>query len=176
MKTVTLCLGFDRHAGEAVRTYVDLFNEVFGNSEILATTYWGQKEIDMLKSLPDLPEDQILDSAETEKSIRFTLNGQEIVVFNGGPYFGRFNESTSLYVSCETQDQIDRLWATLSENGEEQACGWVKDQYGVSWQIVPSLLWEVVEGPDREKEDRMNAALYAMTKIDLEGLERAAGL
>lgn len=171
MKTVTLCLGFDRNAEEAVRTYVDLFNEVFGNSKIHSTTFYSQKEIDILRSIPEMTDDLIPCSTEEVKTIRFSLNGQEILAFNGGAYFGKFNESSSLYVTCETQEQIDRLWAKLSEGGEEQPCGWVKDRFGLSWQIVPSIVWEVMEGPDQEKVDRMNAVLYTMQKLDFAALK-----
>jgi predicted 3-demethylubiquinone-9 3-methyltransferase (glyoxalase superfamily) len=173
MKTITLCLGFNKNVEQAVNSYVSLFNSVFGNSEVLATTRYGEKEIEELKRVPELSADIMPGPAGTVKTIRFSLNGQEIVAFNGGAYFGKFSESMSLYVTCETQEQIDKLWKRLSEGGEEQPCGWVKDKFGVSWQIAPSFVWEVDEGPDRAKAERMSIALMAMKKIDIAKLRKA---
>lgn len=175
MKTTTLCLAFDKDIEQAVDYYVALFSEVFGNSEIMCTTYFGEKEINELKNAPDLKEEIMPGVAGGVKTIRFMLDGQEIVAFNGGAYFGKFNESMSIYVSCETQEQIDALWARLSEGGVEQDCGWVQDRFGVSWQIAPSFLWEVVESADRDKVDRMSIALYAMKKIHIEKLRKSCG-
>jgi predicted 3-demethylubiquinone-9 3-methyltransferase (glyoxalase superfamily) len=173
MKTITLCLGFNKNAEQAVNTYVSLFNAVFGNSEILATSRFSEKEIEELKKVPEMSADLMPGPAGTVKTIRFTLNGQEIVAFNGGAYFGKFTESMSLYVTCETQEQIDKLWAKLSQDGVEQPCGWLKDKYGVSWQIAPSFVWQVDEGPDRAKAERMNIALMTMKKIDLAKLRKS---
>lgn len=171
MKTVTLCLGFTNNAEEAVRTYVELFDSVFGNSKILHITHFSEKELEELKKVPEMSESIM--PAQGIKTIRFTLNGQEIIALNGGAYFGKFNESTSLYISCETQEQIDKLWVTLSEKGIEQPCGWVKDKFGISWQIVPSFVWELDEGSDHDAAERMNIALFGMKKIDVEKLKKA---
>jgi predicted 3-demethylubiquinone-9 3-methyltransferase (glyoxalase superfamily) len=92
---------------------------------------------------------------------------------NGGGYFGKFNESWSIYVRCKNQEQIDRLWAVLSEGGVEQPCGWVKDKYGVSWQIAPEIIWEIAESADQDRAQRVMAAIYQMKKIDLEKVKRA---
>lgn len=173
MKTITLCLGFNKNAEEAAHTYVSLFNSVFGNSEILRATHFGEKEIEELRKVPEMSEDIMPGPAGAVKTIRFTLNGQEISAFNGGAYFGKFNESMSLYVTCETQEQIDKLWTRLSEDGVEQPCGWVKDKFGVSWQVAPSFVWEIDEGSDRAKAERMNVALFVMKKIDIGQLRRA---
>lgn len=170
MRTITLCLGFDKNIEKAVNTYVSLFSAVLGNSNILCVTHFGKKEIEELRKVPEMTEDIMPGPAGAVKTIRFTLNGQEIVAFNGGAYFGKFNESMSLYVTCETQEQIDKLWAKLSEGGIEQPCGWLKDRFGVSWQIAPSFVWEVDEGSDRAKAERMNIALFSMKKIDIAGL------
>lgn len=173
MKTITPCLGFNKDAERVINLYVSLFNSVFGNSKILHITRFSEKEIEELKKVPEMSEDIMPGPAGAVKTIRFALNGQEIVAFNGGAYFGRFNESMSLYVTCETQEQIDKLWATLSEEGTEQPCGWVKDKFGVSWQIVPSFVWEIDEGSDRARAERMNIALFGMKKINIKTLQEA---
>lgn len=173
MKTITLCLGFNKNLEEAVTTYVELFDAVFGNSKIIGRSYFGGQEIEALRQVPEMSEEIMPGLAGELKTIHFTLNGQEFVAFNGGVYFGKFHESMSLYVSCETQEQIDRLWEVLSEGGEEQPCGWVKDRFGVSWQIVPSFVWKIDEGPDRRQAERMNIALFGMKKIDIAALRTA---
>ena len=173
MKPITICLGFDKELEEAVATYIELFDAVFGNSKILGRSYFSEHEIAALRQVPEMSEEIMPGSAGDVKTIRFTLNGEEIVAFNGGAYFGKFHESMSLYVSCETQEQIDRLWAVLSKRGEEHPCGWVKDRFGVSWQIVPSWVWEIDQGSDREKAERMNIALFGMKRIDIAALRAA---
>ncbi|GAB4319919.1 MAG: VOC family protein [Candidatus Zixiibacteriota bacterium] len=173
MKAITVCLGFNNNLAEAVATYVELFDSVFGNSKILGRSYFGEQEMRALRQVPEMSEDIMPGVAGDLKAIRFTLNGEEVVAFSGGAYFGKFHESMSLSVSCETQEQIDRLWEVLSEGGEEQPCGWVKDRFGVSWQIVPSFVWTVDEGPDRQKAERMNIALFGMRRIDIVALRAA---
>lgn len=171
-KTITTCLGFKDNAEEAVNTYVDLFGSVFGNSAVLQKTYFSEHELNELQKVPEMSQDIM--PKRGVKTIRFTLAGQEFVAFNGGAYFGQFHESMSLYVSCETQEQIDTLWNKLSEDCiAEQPCGWIKDTFGVSWQIVPSFVWAIDEGDDRAAADRMNIALFGMKKIDVEKLKRA---
>ncbi len=120
-----------------------------------------------------MSDDIIPGAADDIKTIRFTLNGQEALAFTGGAYFGKFNESISLYVTCETQEQIDRLWAKLSEGGVEQPCGWVKDRFGVSWQIAPAFIQEVEEGSNRAAAERLSIALLAMKKINIAELRKA---
>ncbi len=173
MKPITISLGFDKQLEAAVSTYVELFDAVFGNSKILGRSYFGEQEIAELKQVPEMSDEIMPGRAGDLKTIRFTLNGEEIVAFNGGRYFGKFHESMSLYVSCDTQEQIDRLWAVLSDRGEEHPCGWVKDRFGVSWQIVPSWIWEIDHGPDRQKAERMNIALFRMKRIDIAALRAA---
>ncbi len=173
MKAITTFLGFEANAEEAVTTYVELFNNVFGNSEVQRVIRFDEAEIDALSQIPEMQDNGMPGPPGMPKVIHFTLNGEELVAFNGGDYFGKFHESVSLYVTCETQDQIDRLWATLSVDGQEQPCGWVKDRYGISWQIAPRLVWDIDAGDDRGKAEKMNIALFHMRKIDVGALERA---
>lgn len=107
-------------------------------------------------------------------TVNFELDGQEFVALNGGPEF-TFDEAISFQVSCETQDEVDEFWSRLSEGGEEGPCGWLKDRYGVSWQIVPSRLIELIYDPDPEKSQRAMRAMPGMKKIDIAALEQAAG-
>ena len=105
-------------------------------------------------------------------TVTFELNGQSFIALNGGPDF-TFNEAISLEVLCENQEEVDNYWDTLSEGGEEGPCGWLKDKFGVSWQIVPSRLYELIQDPDPEKSQRAMEAMLGMKKIEIEGLERA---
>jgi predicted 3-demethylubiquinone-9 3-methyltransferase (glyoxalase superfamily) len=105
-------------------------------------------------------------------TVTFELDGQKLVALNGGPHF-TFNEAISFQVSCETQDEVDYLWSTLSQGGEEGPCGWLKDKYGVSWQIVPTALAELIGDPDPEKAQQAMKAMLGMGKIDIEALRRA---
>jgi predicted 3-demethylubiquinone-9 3-methyltransferase (glyoxalase superfamily) len=173
MQRVVPCLIFKKEAEEAVKLYVSLFDSIFGNSRILKTTYFGKEEIDALKKVPEVTEDIMPGPAGSVHTIRFTLDGQEIMAVNGGGYFGKFNETWSIYVRCGTQEQIDKLWEVLSKGGVEQACGWVKDKYGVSWQIAPEIIMEIAEGTDQRRAQRVMAAIYQMKKIDLESVKSA---
>jgi predicted 3-demethylubiquinone-9 3-methyltransferase (glyoxalase superfamily) len=174
MERIMLALMFRREAEEAVKSYVSLFSSVFGDSKILWTTYYGEEELEALRAVPEMTEDIMPGPAGSVRTIRFLLCGQEILAVNGGGFFGKFTESTSLYVSCDTQEQIDLLWMALSRGGTEQPCGWLKDRFGVSWQIVPSVIQEIMEGPDIQKSQRVILALYRMKKIDLLQIMRAA--
>jgi predicted 3-demethylubiquinone-9 3-methyltransferase (glyoxalase superfamily) len=104
----------------------------------------------------------------------FQLDGQEFIAFNGGPHF-TFTPAISLFVNCETQQEVDELWEKLSEGGEKVRCGWLKDKFGVSWQIIPSILGKLLYDKDPEKAARVRNAMLQMTKIDIEGLKRAYG-
>ena len=106
-------------------------------------------------------------------TVEFELDGQKFVALNGGPQF-TFSEAISYQVSCEDQDEVDYYWNKLSEGGEEGPCGWLKDKFGLSWQIIPEALPRLLEDPDREKSQRVMAAMLEMGKIEVEGLERAA--
>lgn len=175
MKAITTSLGFKNKAEDAAKFYVNAFFDVFGNkngdSKILATTHFGEEELSALSSLP---EDIRPGPAGSVSTVRFQLIGQEFTAFNGGNYFGKFHESMSIYVSCRTQEEIDGLWGILSEDAKDiQPCGWIKDKYGVSWQIAPAVLQKMAEDPDRQKAERVMIALYGMKKIDIEDLKRA---
>ncbi len=149
---ITPCLWFDDNAEESV----DFYLSVFPNSEIKQVTRYGVDQ-------PG-PEGQVM-------TILFTLHGQEFLALNGGPHF-KFNEAISLIVYCETQEEVDELWDKLSTDGRGQ-CGWVKDKFGVSWQIVPKVLNEMLKDPDRKKTDRMMQVLLKMEKLDIAKLEGA---
>lgn len=170
-KSITTCLTFNNNAEEAINFYIGIFNLAFGNSKgeskILKVTRFGEEELRELLNVPDVPKDMMPGPPGSIKTIRFLLNGQEFVAVNGGGYFGKFHESMSLYVECETQKQIDTLYDALSVNGELQPCGWVKDRYGVSWQIVPDFLWKIDEDDNKDRSQKVMCALYKMNKIDL---------
>jgi predicted 3-demethylubiquinone-9 3-methyltransferase (glyoxalase superfamily) len=106
-------------------------------------------------------------------TVSFELDGQTFTALNGGPDF-TFNEAISLEVSCKDQEEVDLFWNTLSEGGEEGPCGWLKDRYGVSWQIIPTALPKLLADPDREKSQRVMQAMLKMKKIEIDDLERAA--
>ena len=154
MGTITPCLWFDTEAEEAAAFYAS----VFPNSRILHVARYG-------KAGPR-PEGMVM-------TVNFELDGQEFVALNGGPEF-TFNEAVSFQVACQTQDDVDRYWARLTEGGEEGPCGWLKDRYGVSWQIIPNRLLELVEDPDADRAQRAMTAMLGMKKIDVAALEQAA--
>ena len=154
MQKITPCLWFDTEGEEAAGFYTS----VFPNSRIVEVTRYG-------KAGPR-PEGTVM-------TVSFDLDGQRFVALNGGPDF-RFNEAISFQVSCETQEEVDRFWSTLSEGGEEGPCGWLKDKFGVSWQIIPTALFRLIGDPDQEKAQRAMAAMLSMKKIEIDVLERAA--
>jgi predicted 3-demethylubiquinone-9 3-methyltransferase (glyoxalase superfamily) len=106
-------------------------------------------------------------------TVDFELNGQKFVALNGGPQF-QFTEAVSFLINCETQEEVDELWEKLSEGGEKGPCGWLKDRYGLSWQIVPTILEELIRDPDQAKSQRVMQAMLQMSKIEIEPLKRAA--
>jgi predicted 3-demethylubiquinone-9 3-methyltransferase (glyoxalase superfamily) len=154
MQKITPFLWFDTEGEEAARFYTS----VFPNSKIVEVTHYG--------SAGPRPDGMVM-------TVSFELDGQRFVALNGGPEFS-FSEAISFEVSCETQDEVDSYWNRLSEGGEEGPCGWLKDRFGVSWQIVPTVLEELLTDPDTEKAQRVMAAMLKMTKIEIDGLERAA--
>ena len=107
-------------------------------------------------------------------SATFEIDGQEFIAFNGGPMF-KFTEAISLFVRCDTQEEIDRLWDKLSEGGQKQKCGWLKDKYGVSWQIIPPVLGQMLQDKDPAKSQRVMQAMLQMDKIDIAALQKAYG-
>jgi predicted 3-demethylubiquinone-9 3-methyltransferase (glyoxalase superfamily) len=154
MRGITPCLWFDTEAEEAATFYTS----VFPSSKILDVARYGPAG--------PRPEGMVMTAT-------FELEGQKFVALNGGPDF-TFNEAISFQVSCKTQDEVDTFWTKLSEGGEEGPCGWLKDRFGVSWQIVPAVLPELLGDPDREKSQRVMQAMLSMKKLEIDALERAA--
>jgi predicted 3-demethylubiquinone-9 3-methyltransferase (glyoxalase superfamily) len=154
MKDITPCLWFDTEGEEAAKFYTS----VFPNSRILHVSRYG--------SAGPRPEGTVM-------TVDFELDGQKFVALNGGPQF-TFSEAISFQVSCEGQEEVDRYWSELSEGGEEGPCGWLRDRFGLSWQIVPTRLPELLGDPDRERSQRVMAAMLKMRKIEIDELERAA--
>lgn len=157
MQKITPCLWFDDQAEEAVSFYVSIFKD----SKIEAVTRYGQAGAEAAGR----PEGTVL-------TILFQLEGQSFMALNGGPVF-TFSPAISLMVSCRTQEEIDELWEKLSEGGQTQQCGWLQDKYGVSWQIVPAALGEMLQDKDPEKAESVMRAMLPMKKLDIETLEQA---
>jgi predicted 3-demethylubiquinone-9 3-methyltransferase (glyoxalase superfamily) len=159
VQKITPCLWFDNQAEDAAKFYVSIFE----NSAIGAVTRYG-KEGSEVHGRPE-------GSAMT---VSFRLEGQEFTALNGGPHF-KFTEAISFVVKCETEAEVDRYWDKLTEGGDERAqqCGWLKDKFGVSWQIVPVALFEMLSGADKEKSGRAMQAMLQMKKLDLPALHRA---
>ncbi|MFE9728468.1 VOC family protein [Streptomyces sp. NPDC005794] len=153
MQKIKPCLWFDNQAQEAAEFYVSVFG---GDSRILNTTYWTEGS----------------PNAGSVLTVDFRLAGQEYMGLNGGPEF-TFSEAVSLSVDCASQDEVDRLWDALTEGGEESMCGWLKDRYGMSWQIVPRALPELLAGPDPARADRVMKAMMGMRKLDVKALQDA---
>jgi predicted 3-demethylubiquinone-9 3-methyltransferase (glyoxalase superfamily) len=154
MKKLIPCLWFDTAGEEAARFYTS----VFRNSRITEVARYG--------SAGPRPEGTVM-------TVSFELDGHEFLALNGGPEF-TFSEAVSFQVMCETQEEVDAYWTALSEGGEEGPCGWLKDKFGLSWQIVPTALPRLLGDPDREKSQRVMAAMLKMGKIEIGELERAA--
>ncbi len=153
MQKITPCLWFDDQAEEAANYYVGIFK----NSKILNISYYG---------------DTGPKTKGTVLTITFQLEGQEFMAVNGGPEF-KFTEAISLFVDCENQAEVDTLWENLSADGEEGPCGWLKDKYGLSWQIIPAILGKLISDPDPEISQRVVQAMLQMGKIDIEVLQGA---
>ncbi|RJQ68983.1 MAG: VOC family protein [Desulfobacteraceae bacterium] len=156
---ITPCLWFDDRAEEAAGFYTSIFN----NSKIGRITRYGKEGYEIHGR-----------EAGTVMTVEFELDGQPFVALNGGPFFN-FNEAVSFQVHCDTQEEVDYYWAKLSQGGDEQAqqCGWLKDQFGLSWQVVPKILSELVGNPDSEKSQRAMKAMLQMKKIDIAEIKRA---
>lgn len=154
------CLWFDDQAEEAAAFYVS----VFKNSKVVSVSRYGKAGQDIHKR----PVGSVM-------TVAFELDGQAFTALNGGPVF-RFNEAVSLQVNCSNQDEVDYYWDKLSKGGDPKAqqCGWLKDQYGLSWQIVPTVLPEMLKDHESPKAQRAMAAMLRMKKIDIRELERAA--
>lgn len=153
MPTIVPCLWFDMQAEEAATFYTSLFK----NSKILQVTHYGPTG-------PG-PNGSVM-------TVRFTLDGQELMGLNGGPVV-HFNEAVSFVVKCDSQKELDKYWDALTAGGAEVQCGWLKDRFGLSWQIVPAALDTLMDDRDPDKRDRVMQALLAMKKLDIEALELA---
>ena len=155
------CLWFDGVAEEAAKYYVGIFE---GSSKITRVTHFGNEGQEIHGQKPG-----------SVLTVAFELNGMSFTALNGGPQF-KFNEAISVQVMCETQAEIDRLWEKLSAGGDPKAqqCGWLKDKYGLSWQIVPSLMSEWMDDGDRAKADRVMKAFLPMKKLDIAKLKQVA--
>jgi predicted 3-demethylubiquinone-9 3-methyltransferase (glyoxalase superfamily) len=153
MQKITPFLWFDDKAEEAMNFYVSIFK----NSKIGSVARYGEAG-------PG-PKGTVMTAA-------FELNGQEFVALNGGPHF-KFTEAVSFVVNCETQAEVDEFWEKLSEGGEKSRCGWLKDKYGLSWQVVPTVLGELMQDKDPEKSKRVMEAMLQMDRIDIKTLQQA---
>ena len=155
MPRITPNLWFDTEALEAAEFYVS----VFPNSEVTNVTHYneaGPREAGMILT------------------VDFELDGQRVTAINGGPQF-HFDEAISLLIDCKDQEEVDYYWAKLSQGGEEGPCGWVKDRYGLSWQVVPDVLPKLLADPDPARAARVTEAMMGMTKLDVPALQAAAG-
>ena len=159
MQKITPCLWFDDQAEEAVEFYTAIFR----NSKIVNVARYGEAGHEVHGN-----------PAGTVMTVAFELDGQAFTALNGGPMF-KFNEAISFQVNCETQEEVDYYWEKLSEGGDRNAqqCGWLKDKYGVSWQVVPRVLLEMINDPDFEKSQRVMKVMLRMKKIDIDELKRA---
>lgn len=157
MQKITPFLWFDDKAEEAANFYVSIFK----NSKIGSITRYGEEAA----KASGRPKGTVM-------IVTFQLGGQEFIALNGGPVF-KFTEAISFLVNCETQAEVDELWEKLSAGGNEAPCGWLKDKYGVSWQIVPTILGQLMQDKDPEKSRRVMKALLQMKKIDINTLQEA---
>ena len=154
MPKITPWLWFDTEAKDAAELYIS----VFPNSRITDVSYYGE----------GMPK-----PAGTVMTVSFELDGQQVVGLNGGPEF-TFDEAFSFQIECADQDEVDHYWSRLSDGGKESQCGWLKDRFGLSWQVVPKRLFELFADPDKERANRAVQAMLQMQKIDIAALERAA--
>jgi predicted 3-demethylubiquinone-9 3-methyltransferase (glyoxalase superfamily) len=153
MQKITPFLWFDNQAEEAMNFYVSIFK----NSKVIRVSHYGDEE--------PAPKGPVM-------SATFQLEGQEFIALNGGPLFS-FTPAISFFVDCETQPEVDELWEKLSQGGEKQRCGWLKDKFGLSWQIIPSVLGDLLQDQDPEKSEKVWKAMMQMDKIDIKGLQQA---
>jgi predicted 3-demethylubiquinone-9 3-methyltransferase (glyoxalase superfamily) len=151
------CLWFDKEAETAANFYV----EIFKNSRILSVSRYGNEGFEIHGR-----------EAGSVMTVEFELEGQKFVGLNGGPQF-KFSEAISFQVFCETQAEVDHFWSKLTAGGEEGPCGWLKDKFGLSWQVVPTVLIEMLKGPDAKKSQRVTKAFLQMKKFDIEALKKA---
>jgi predicted 3-demethylubiquinone-9 3-methyltransferase (glyoxalase superfamily) len=157
MQKITPFLWYDNKAEEAASFYVSIFK----NSKIGSISRYGEEGAEA----SGRPKGTVM-------TVTFQLDGQEFVALNGGPHF-KFTEAISFVVNCETQEEVDEFWEKLSEGGEESQCGWLKDKFGLSWQIVPTALGELLQDKDASKSERVMKAMLQMKKIDIKTLKQA---
>ncbi|HUQ64291.1 MAG TPA: VOC family protein [Acidimicrobiales bacterium] len=154
LSKITPCLWFDTEGEDAANFYTSIFK----NSRILDIQRYG--------SAGPRPEGTVM-------VVSFELDGQQFVALNGGPEF-TFDEAISFQIRCDSQEEVDDLWAKLSDGGEEGPCGWLKDKFGLSWQVVPNALFSLLSDPDPERSQRAMKAMLSMGKIDIAEVQRAA--
>ena len=153
MQRISTCLWFDGKAEEAANFYTSIFK----NSKIVDTMRWGD--------VGDGPKGSVL-------TVTFQIDGYEIVALNGGPHFS-FTPAISLFVKCKTQEELDYYWDRLLDGGRPEHCGWLYDRFGLCWQIVPTILHEMLQDKDEAKANRVMAAMMKMIKLDIPALQRA---
>ena len=157
MQKITPCLWFDDQAEEAVKFYVS----VFKNSKVGKIARYGEAGAEV----SGRPKGSVM-------TVTFQLDGQAFMALNGGPQF-KFTEAISLVVNCTTQEEVDEMWEKLSAGGEKGVCGWLKDKYGLSWQLVPTVVEEMFQDKDAKKTERVMKALLQMKKLDIKKLKQA---
>jgi len=158
LQRITPFLWFDSQAEEAADFYVSIFK----NARIRKASRYDEAA----SKASGRPKGSVM-------TVAFELDGQEFIALNGGPMF-KFTEAISLVVNCETQAEVDHYWDKLTDGGQEVQCGWLKDRFGVSWQVVPTVLTELLRDKDPEKAKRVMAAMLQMKKISIDGLKRAS--
>ncbi|MGI0009144.1 MAG: VOC family protein [Nitrosopumilaceae archaeon] len=159
VQKITPFLWFDNQAEEATKFYTSIFRD----SKIGKITRYGKEGYEIHR----MPEGTIM-------TAEFQIEGQKFVALNGGPHF-KFNEAISFVVNCETQEEVDHYWKKLSEGGDEKAqmCGWLKDKYGLSWQVIPTVLVQMLQDKDKKKSEKVMATMLQMKKIDIKTLKQA---
>ena len=157
IQKISPCLWFDNQAEEAVNFYVSIFK----NTKIGNITHYGEEGA----KVSGRPKGSVM-------TVTFQLDGQEFMALNGGPHF-QFTEAVSFIIHCASQEEVDELWEKLSDGGEKGQCGWLKDKYGLSWQIVPTVLSEMMQSHDHKKTNRVMSTLLQMKKLDIKRLQEA---
>ncbi len=157
MQKITPNLWFDTQAEEAAKFYTSIFKD----SKIVKTTYYPEAG----KEIHGMDVGSVM-------TVEFELNGQSFIGLNGGPHF-KFNEAISFVIDCKDQEEVDYYWDKLLEGGEPSQCGWLTDKYGLSWQVTPSIMPELMNSPDKEKNNRVMDAMMKMVKLDIATLQKA---
>lgn len=166
MQKITPFLWFDKNAEEAMNFYVEIFNSAPGSKK-------DSKVVQITRYPEFAPSEQMKGFEGKVLTGIFELSGQKFMALDGGPIF-KFTEASSLYVECNSQEEVDHFWGKLSAFPESEQCGWLKDKYGLSWQIIPKQLGELMNDPDKEKAGRVTQEMLQMKKIEINKLEEAA--